>query len=176
MEHSLKACVCNKCEHEHNINRCPCDGCDQIRNLRLLSVKEDWIYLAGIIDGEGSIGIEHLAPDNKSRKKDYYVCRLTVVNTSFELMNELKCVFGGQFDKRKDIEGRKKCYRWHIFGKDLEETLRIIKPYLLIKRKQADVVLEYRKTVGKTGWNVSDEVLQKRKELWLRCKELNRLG
>ncbi len=130
-------------------------------------------YLAGIVDGEGSIGIEHLSP-TKGRKKDYYVCRLTVVNTAEEIMQLLKFFLGGTYQARKLIPGRKKCFRWHIFGEGLERALLRLEPYLILKQHQCRVVLTYRKTVGKTGWNVTDEVLAKRKELWLFCKELNK--
>lgn len=132
-------------------------------------------YFAGIIDGEGCIGIEHLSP-NKTRKKDYYTCRLTVINTNEDIMKLLVHYFKGSYDIRKRIEGRKKCFRWHVFGPDLEIALNQLLPHLFIKKSQALIVLQYRETVGKTGWNVSDEVLQKRKELWLRCKELNSVG
>lgn len=132
-------------------------------------------YLAGILDGEGSIGIEHLSPC-KNRKKDYYTCRLCVVNTSLILVNWLKDNFKGQFDTRKRVANYKICYRWHIFGDDLENVLRAVEPFLKLKRKQAQLILQYRETVGKTGWNVSDETLELRKSYWLQCKELNRVG
>jgi hypothetical protein len=136
---------------------------------------EQLCYFAGIIDGEGSIGIEHLKP-TKGRKKDYYTCRLTVINTSFTLMRWIKENFGGTFDTRKAILGRKVVYRWHIFGKNMDAILQAIFPFLIIKKIQAHIVLKYRNTVGKTGWNVSDEVLAIRKKLWQECKDWNKIG
>lgn len=133
---------------------------------------ENIAYLAGIIDGEGSIGIEHLSP-TKNRRKDYYVCRLTVINTYEPLMKRLVSTFKGQYDTRKRIEGRRICYRWHVFGEDLEKALQMILPYLDEKLPQAKKLLEYRATVRKTGWLVSDEILETRKQLWLSCKKLN---
>lgn len=132
-------------------------------------------YFAGIIDGEGCIGIEHLSP-TKTRSKDYYACRLTVVNTNEDLMKLLVHYFKGNYDQRKKIEGRKKCFRWHVFGKDLEDALIQLEPHLFIKKPQAHLLLQYRETVGKTGWNISDDILQQRKELWLKCKQLNVVG
>lgn len=132
-------------------------------------------YLGGILDGEGSIGIEKLSPC-KNRKKIYYVCRVTIINTSLPLMEWLKSNFGGNFDKRKQVKDHKICYRWHIFGKNLEDLLNTVIDSLLIKRPQAELLLQYRKTVGKTGWNVSDETLQQRESLWLKCKEFNSIG
>ncbi len=139
--------------------------------MALIKIKAN-AYFAGIIDGEGSIGIEHLSP-TKSRKKDYYVCRLTVINTDENLMRLLVAHYEGSYDMRKLIEGRKPCFRWHVFGKNLKNALDKLYPYLFIKKPQAKLVLEYIETIGITGWKVSDEILAKRKELWLKCKELN---
>lgn len=148
---------------------------DKDINWRLLNLPEETMiaYLAGIIDGEGSIGIEHLKP-TYNRTKDYYVCRLTVINTNEDIMKLLVQYFKGNYDKRKDIPGRKPCFRWHVFGDNLQWALAQLEPYILIKSKQLNVVMKYRDTVGKTGWNVSDEVLQERRNLWLECKELNK--
>lgn len=129
-------------------------------------------YFAGIVDGEGSIGIELLSPC-KGRKKDYYVCRLTVINTDEQLMKDLVLTFKGSYDQRKLIEGRKPCFRWHVFGKNLKNALQELYPFLRMKQQQARLVLKYIDTKGKTGWLVSDETLAIRKELWLQCKELN---
>ncbi len=132
-------------------------------------------YLAGILDGEGSIGIEHLSPC-KNRVKDYYTCRLCVINTSLTLVNWLKDNFKGQINIRKRVANLKICYRWHIFGTELENVLRAVEPFLKLKRKQAQLVLQYRETVAKTGWIISDEILDLRKSYWLKCKELNQVG
>lgn len=140
---------------------------------RLLPEETMLAYLAGIIDGEGSIGIERLKP-TKNRKKDYYVCRLTVINTNEDIMQLLRRYLKGNYDKRKLIPGRKPCFRWHVFGNELQWALAILEPYIVIKSKQLDVVMNYRDTVGKTGWKVSDDILEKRHKLWLECKELNK--
>lgn len=138
-------------------------------------------YIAGIIDGEGCIGIECMAPLQKKdgtwiRKHNYYTPRLTIVNTSYKLMELLVKEIGGKYDTRKKIEGRKTCYRWYIFGKDLENTIQEIIPYLFIKKEQAEIVLKFRQTVGKTGWHVSDEIMTMRHDLYLQCTNLNKVG
>ena len=132
-------------------------------------------YFAGIIDGEGSIGLEHLSPTN-GRKKSYYVARLVVVNTNEDLMKILLHFFKGAYSQRKLVPGRKKCFVWRILGKNLDNALEQLIPHLFIKKPQALLVQQYRSTVGKTGWNVSDDMLEQRKQLWLKCKELNKLG
>ena len=138
-------------------------------------------YLAGIIDGEGCIGIECMGPCQRkngtwARKHNYYTPRLTVVNTNKFIMFTLMRCLGGTFDIRKTIAGRKTCYRWHVFGKKLEESIKSILPYLQIKHEQARLVLEFRETVGKTGWHVAEGTLQKRHQLYIQCRDLNKVG
>jgi len=134
-------------------------------------------YLAGIIDGEGTIGIERQSPNETCRKKTYYTHRLCIINTSKNLMHWLKENFPqGSFSLRKKIDGRKDCYAWRLFGKNAEEILIAIKPFLIIKIAQADCVLRFRQTKGKTGWNVSDEILKQRELLYQECKTYNITG
>jgi hypothetical protein len=138
-------------------------------------------YLAGIIDGEGCIGIECMSPCQKKdgtwiRKHNYYTPRLTVINTSNELMCLLVETFGGSFDQRKQIIGRKTCYRWHIFGENLHKAINKLIPYILIKKSQANVVIKFKETVGKTGSRVTEDILKIRHDLYLQCKEFNKVG
>ena len=97
----------------------------------------DLAYTAGIIDGEGSIGIWKLG-------KGY---RLTV---EVEMCNKsvpqwLKDTFGGRYGfygKR----GKYKCgwsSRWDITDSKASEFLQLILPYLKIKKQQAELAIHY---------------------------------
>jgi hypothetical protein len=134
-------------------------------------------YLAGIIDGEGTIGIERQSPHETCRKKTYYTHRLLIVNTSNILKQWLQENFPcGKITYRKKIDGRKPCYVWRLFGKDAEDILQAIIPFIKIKRNQAECVLKFRQTKGKTGWTVSDEILKQRESLYQECKIYNAIG
>jgi len=152
--------------------------------MNLNNRREKIIYLAAIIDGEGSIGIERLSPckvkrkgkEEWQRKKYYYTPRVCVINTYLPLIKWIQAEFGGSITNKKSGVGHKKCYRWHIFGENLENLLYELIDILFEKKAQAQVLLDYRKTVGSTGWNVSDETLKIREEFWLKCKSLNKNG
>jgi hypothetical protein len=153
--------------------------------IEFKSEREKLIYLAAIIDGEGSIGIELSSPckvkrEGKEvwqRKKYYYICRVCVINTNLEWLEWIKENFdGGIVTHNKACENRKLCHRWQIFGTNQRILLEKIIPFLFIKRKQAELVLELRNIVGETGRLITDEILEQRKQLWLKCKELNKLG
>ena len=133
-------------------------------------------YLAGIIDGEGSIGIEKLSP-TATRKKTYYIARLCIINTDISLIHWINDNFSdGSWHERKVPLNHKRCYRWHIFGKNLEFLLKALLPYLIIKQQHAKIVLEFRKTTGKTGKKITDEISQEQFGWYEACKILNKQG
>ncbi len=138
--------------------------------------KETLAYFAGLFDGEGHLSIECQKPNGKQRKKNYYTLRLVIVNTNLDVINWLLKHFKGSFTKSKKIDGRKQCYKFILFGEDLWNTILAIHPYLIIKKPIADIALEFRKTVGKTGWHVSDETLSIRQKLWAQAKIINKPG
>lgn len=152
--------------------------------MNLRNRREKLIYLAAIIDGDGSIGMERLAPckvtrkgkESWQRKKYYYTCRLCVINTDEKLIKWIHQEFGGSFYERSSVNGRKLCYCWHILGDGLGKLLLELEPFLFIKKSQAHVLLKYRETVGKTGFLLTDEILEQRKQLWLQCISLNKTG
>jgi hypothetical protein len=99
----------------------------------------DWAYLAGLIDGEGSIGT------TRTGKRGDIVGRLIIANTNHDFLRMLQARFGGgslNLKKAGQKEG------WRPYGniawtqlqarKLLEATL----PYLFIKRRQAELCLD----------------------------------
>jgi len=97
-------------------------------------------YLAGIIDGEGTIDFIK----NKTRRRREVAPRLKVVNTDFGLIKWL-AELGGRFYRyeRKDRR-HKPSYEWFISGvQNIQPLLQAILPYLVIKRRNAERVLEF---------------------------------
>lgn len=98
-------------------------------------------YAAGIIDGEGCIGI-HKHGKHKGGTVIYGV-RVIVGNTDRRLVEFLKDNFGGSFSKRKVVGNRKKAYAWELSSNLAANFLRIIYPYLLLKQKQAKICIDF---------------------------------
>jgi len=98
-------------------------------------------YVAGIIDGEGSVLISKDHPDTKP----CYTAKAIVTNTNLELIDSLMETFGG----RKVVThagtfATKEVYQWRLCDKpSVKECLEIVLPWLLIKRAKAELVLEY---------------------------------
>ena len=138
---------------------------------------EQLSYMAGIIDGEGSISVDLQRANGKARKHDYYSLRLCVVNTNKELMDWLVKTFGGSYYAKAKHERRKECFTYRLFGENLLNVIIACYPYFIIKKPQADLAIEFRKTVlGKTCWNIPQEILDYRHSLYLKSKELNKVG
>jgi hypothetical protein len=137
---------------------------------------EQLAYFAGIFDGEGHLSIELQRAEKTCRKKDYYTLRMIIANTNLEVIEWLVKHFGGSFQKCKKLEGCRQGYKVIFHGCKLFEPLLACYPYLIIKRPIADVAIEFRKTVGKTGWKVSEETLAQRQKLYLAAKIINKKG
>jgi hypothetical protein len=99
-------------------------------------------YLAGIIDGEGCIGIGRRRGATKKGRALYISPTLQVSNTKQELLTWLADRYGGGVyfcrDKR---EKRKPHWVWIVAGQRALRAIRDARPYLLLKTEQADIVL-----------------------------------
>lgn len=101
-------------------------------------------YLAGIIDGEGHIALHHHSKKGKPGNY-YYVIHVAVVNTS----TTLKKWFERHMSKnatffishRENRPQWRDCWHWTMNGaQQCMVFLREISPYLIIKKKQAELL------------------------------------
>ena len=145
---------------------------------------EEISYMAGVVDGEGCIGISKMKGNyNKAQRivNPRYVLTLVVTNTSTKLMEWLTEKFYGRIHPRKcNNPNTKQGYNWmQDHGKALH-TLRMIKPYLIIKREQAEVGIEliekWVTTIGGQGALTPPDEVSRRESLYQRMKILNHRG
>jgi hypothetical protein len=97
-----------------------------------------WPYVAGIVDGEGTICL-HI------NNFGTYFLQIIIYNSSLVLMKWLVGNFGGKYYVRtKQITSKRIQYAWHPSGKkNREKFLLGIIPYLVIKKEQAKLALEF---------------------------------
>lgn len=99
--------------------------------------KEMMAYIAGLIDGDGSIGVKRLGEGLKP---------LIQLHNSMRQMPEyLKRVFDGTvaFDKPKK-EGNRIVWKWMLQGKEgCRRFIERIMPYLILKQDSAKEMLEF---------------------------------
>jgi len=109
----------------------------------------DKAWSAGIVDGEGSIEIHHRGSRRvKHRigeKSEDYALLLGVGNTDERMPHRLGELFGGNVGKQ-DFDpgtGQLRMYYWRVYNKRAASVLRQILPYLITKREQAELALEF---------------------------------
>jgi hypothetical protein len=89
-------------------------------------------YLAGLIDGEGSIMMCRLG--GKTRKRRSPV--ISIGNTDILMISWLVENFGGMFLTRPKTGNHNAMYEWRVKGKTAVSLCRQCLPYLRTKRKQ----------------------------------------
>ena len=106
-----------------------------VENAELTQMKNRTrAYMAGVIDGDGHLGIQ---------KHPYCAPAIQFVNESLPLMKWAALHFGGTF-RKENIPSGKDFYRWSLYGKQAQtQFIRDILPFLLIKKSQAKILLEF---------------------------------
>jgi hypothetical protein len=142
-------------------------------------------YVAGIVDGEGCIAIRRCKPTG-STKSTRYVAIVTVGNTSRNLIEYLVGLYGfGCVTYRAPTKVRRGSYLWTVESKNARDVISPLRDYLLIKREQADVLVEFvngfesfkgARPGRKGGTFVSDVEMIRRRALHDRMRALNRTG
>ncbi len=113
-------------------------------------------YLAGYMDGDGSISGTYIRGHN-----------ISVTSTDFVVVKWLMANYGGRFQSRQRDLRHKLIYKWFVSGsKNKKQLLLDIIPHLLIKRDRAKMLLEILR-LRETDVNGQDESTS------LRISELN---
>ena len=117
-------------------------------------MKQNWPYLAGLFDGEGCIHISRtvcrLGIEN--RKMPEYRLVVQITNTDIGLMKWLIKNAGGRFREliyKNPKPNWRPCYVWMPSGKKNKEKFLLgILPYLVVKREQTLLGLEFDRIEG----------------------------
>ena len=123
-------------------------------------------YFAGIFDGEGTIGICH---SNKHRKSRQLQIAVGQTIKGYPVLRRLEEKFGG------GIYPGIRCKRWCINGKKAGDFLALVLPYMLIKRDEAELALEFereRLTRGYRRLGPADICMQERYEVMMKRLKL----
>lgn len=117
--------------------------------------------MAGVIDGDGHLGI---------LKHPRFSPAIQFVNESLPLMKFAVLHFGGTF-RKEPIPSGKDFYRWTLYGKQAQtQFIEDLLPYLLIKKSQAVVLLEFLKI------DSGDYDPERRQALFLAIREARALS
>ena len=129
--------------------------------------KTKWSYLAGILDGEGTICLHEI---KNKHNHQHFGLQIIIYGTSLRLMKWLVSNFGGVYYVRSATKLSVKIqYAWHPSGKANREKLLLgVLPYLVIKKEQAKLALEF----IRIGDQVKDP--DYRRKLVEQCRSFNK--
>jgi len=127
---------------------------------------KDAPYIAGLIDGEGgiAININHRTPGID------FVASVILGMTHKETIKRMAEVIGTKMSYEKRKLPAKPLYKVRIFKQaDIEQILLELIPYLITKRRQAELVLEFIK-LKRQG---DAKTLKKQFNIYLQIRKLN---
>ena len=124
--------------------------------------EEDKSYLAGIVDGCGYVHIRKYTPKGDKPRAGIptYALALVISNKDLKLIEWLVKTLGYGYVRKEE-----KFYRWISTGKRVGYLLQDIRAYLVIKKDQADIAIDYvaDMTLLKGRTDLSEAQMLKRK-------------
>ena len=115
-----------------------------ITHLKVCLTSEQCAYIAGFVDGEGSIGFNKVSCPH-GRRKYSYAGRLIIVNTDREVLEWMIAVvgFGSIQTRHHPNHNWKTTYQLTWGARQLRAVLPLLMPYLKVRRRQAEIVWAY---------------------------------
>lgn len=105
-------------------------------------------YLAGLIDGEGTISL-------RRKTGDHFNIEVYITSTNKPMLEWVQRTFGGKiytYDPKDGI--RQLQHKWHVHSKGAESILRLVQPFLTIKGEHCEIALEFRRKMNRhTSWH-----------------------
>ena len=147
-------------------------------------------YLAGIVDGEGSICIYRVNPAKYNRYQNpSFRGVLNISNTKKELFDWIEKQFSNLNKSKKHRRSIFKknstherwIYEWVVQGHRVIDICTQILPYLVIKKRQAELMIEFRKTFeNQKGCGahtpLDPEIIALREDIRVEMSHLNAKG
>lgn len=136
-------------------------------------------YLAAMLDGEGSIGVVIQKTKGKNADTSHnFVPRLAVTNSHLGLLEFLRESTGVGYVYRNGSTPKNPnwspVFYWMVAANGCREILTSVVRYLVIKRKQAELVISLPRRVARAHNNM--EVYRTQKSIYDQCKLLNQRG
>lgn len=138
---------------------------------------EQIAYLAGIMDGEGTISLSRTS-DKTMKRKTSFRPFIAVVNTNIELIHYLHEITGLGTVSKLYVSKNKKhrsFKRWTVWTRQAEQIVKLLIPYLRVKKEQALLFLELL-SIQKHVPGLSDEEWFKQVSIADKLTQLNKRG
>lgn len=136
--------------------------------------RDDFIYLAGMIDGDGCFYISKRTLLTKGKQPQYMMkIQVHCINESF--IDHLHSVFGGVKIIYRRKPPRRFLYGVEFTGNLLTNLCEMLLPHIRLKKPNCQNMLEMRKTYNGTGGQITvpQSIIDIREQCFLRSRELN---
>lgn len=136
--------------------------------------REDFIYLAGLIDGDGCFYMQTRTIITKN-KEPQFMQKLQVFCITEEFIDKLMFKFGGVKITYRRKPPRRWLYGMEFTGNLLTEICERLLPFIILKKPNCENMLEMRKTYNGTGGctSVTPEIIAIRQKCFNISKHLN---
>ena len=140
---------------------------ESMQLMKTTPADPSWEYIAGLIDGEGTIGIYKQESARYNHGINHCMI-LSIANTNKALLDAVqkKCAVGG-------VHKNHGCFSYQTSGVDAAKILEQVLPFLILKHKQAELGLEFAKTIHKDKKPLTDGEFEWRDKLEQASKTLN---
>lgn len=155
--------------------------------------KVDIAYIAGLIDGEGYIGIKRTKTLRNGRVNPQYQERIQIRMVDEPAIKFITDMLGGYYYAEKPHSKGRKLYCYSASDRIAINIINTILPYLRVKRNVSLCVLEFNKfrstpdkrpvkikMLGRWGkeievtrYRFSDEYISRCEKFWKKCSDLN---
>lgn len=143
---------------------------------------EQAAYLAGVIDGEGYLGIVRSAA--RQYTVPHFHFKATITNTKREWLGELQSWIGGRLYRVDSAKRRNRqpCYSLNLNGGEARAMLLRVQPFLRLKQRHCDVLMRYfevaarRRLMNGKNQKTDSGVLAELEALYTELKGLNLRG
>ena len=129
-------------------------------------------WLAGIIDGEGSIFIMKAARKDRERSFNY-VLRLSVqsadgimAKSCYEISGQGVCM-----DAVTKQVNNSNTYKWQVSCTKASDLLKRLLPYLRVKKQQAEVAIKFQETTKKHWRQMTVDDYQQQEDAYYKLKQ-----
>lgn len=144
---------------------------------------EKLAYIAGILDGEGSIMVMRQASRSFMEQREkrgcfhphYHPCiRIGMLErVALDLIVETTGI--GKIHEEKSYHNKRQMFRWMARSReDCLKFLELTMPYIRVKRKQAELCMRFMQDwVSFNGIRLTPEIQAEREKAWIEMRKLN---
>ena len=150
----------------------------RINHSKVVAAKEvDWIYLAGLFDGEGTVSFMTCKKKSKSGHP-YTKIHLNLTSTDSPLIEWLVDTFGGSSTIKKPYNPKhREAYQWCVASRHARDIAEKLLPYVKLKKEHLELVKLYSSTIAvNSHYGISPTARGTRSYIAERMTILNRRG